>query len=39
MAKKAISYLLVVFIGLVVALNYQIFVFPNSFAPAGLNGC
>lgn len=38
MAKKAISYLLVVFIGLIVALNYQIFVFPNSFAPAGLNG-
>ena len=38
MAKKAVSYLFIVFIGLVMALNYQLFVFPNSFAPAGING-
>ena len=38
MVKKVISYLMVVFIALMMALNYQLFVFPNSFAPAGLNG-
>ena len=38
MAKKAVSYLIAVLVGLVMALNYQLFVFPNSFAPAGLNG-
>jgi len=38
MAKKVISYLMVVLIALMMALNYQLFVFPNSFAPAGLNG-
>lgn len=36
--KKVISYLMVVLIALIMALNYQLFVFPNSFAPAGLNG-
>ena len=36
--KKVVSYLMVVFIALAMALNYQLFVFPNSFAPAGLNG-
>ena len=36
--KKAVSYLIVVLVALVMALNYQLFVFPNSFAPAGLNG-
>ena len=36
--KKVVSYLIVVFIALAMALNYQLFVFPNSFAPAGLNG-
>ena len=36
--KKMVSYLMVVFVGFVMALNYQLFVFPNSFAPAGLNG-
>lgn len=36
--KKAVSYLIVAAIALVMALNYQLFVFPNSFAPAGLNG-
>ena len=38
MGKKIISYLMVVLIALMMALNYQLFVFPNSFAPAGLNG-
>lgn len=36
--KIAASYALVVLIALMMALNYQLFVFPNSFAPAGLNG-
>ena len=36
--KKVVSYLMVVFIALAMALNYQLFVFPNSFAPAGVNG-
>ena len=38
MVKKVISYLMVILIALMMALNYQLFVFPNSFAPAGLNG-
>ena len=38
MLKKTVSYLMVVLIALMMALNYQLFVFPNSFAPAGLNG-
>ena len=38
MAKKVVSYLFVIALGLVLALNYQFFVFPNNFAPAGLNG-
>lgn len=36
--KKVVSYLMVLLIALIMALNYQLFVFPNSFAPAGLNG-
>ena len=36
--KKAMSYLIVIMVALMMALNYHIFVFPNSFAPAGLNG-
>jgi len=36
--KKIISYLMVIVIALMMAVNYQIFVFPNQFAPAGLNG-
>ena len=36
--KKLVSYGMVVMIALMMALNYQLFVFPNSFAPAGLNG-
>ena len=38
MTKKLVSYLFIVVLGLVLALNYQLFVFPNNFAPAGLNG-
>ena len=38
MAKKIVSYIMVVLIALMMALNYQLFVFPNSFAPAGVNG-
>jgi len=36
--KKIVSYSIVILIALMMALNYQLFVFPNSFAPAGLNG-
>lgn len=36
--KKALTYLVIALIAVVGALNYQLFVFPNSFAPAGLNG-
>ena len=36
--KKVISYLMVILAAFVITLNYQIFVFPNRFAPAGLNG-
>ena len=38
MTKKAVSYLFIVLLGLVLALDYQLFVFPNDFAPSGLNG-
>ena len=36
--KIAASYVIVVLVALMVAINYQLFVFPNQFAPAGLNG-
>ena len=36
--KKAITYLAIILMALACALNYQLFVFPNKFAPAGLNG-
>ena len=36
--KVALTYLLIIGTAFVCALNYQLFVFPNSFAPAGLNG-
>ncbi len=32
------SYIIVILIALMMAVNYQLFVFPNRFAPAGLNG-
>lgn len=36
--KKFFTYLVVAAVAFVCALNYQMFVFPNRFAPAGLNG-
>ena len=36
--KRPMTYLVIVCLALFCALNYQIFVFPNRFAPAGLNG-
>ena len=36
--KIAASYIIVILIALMMAVNYQMFVFPNRFAPAGLNG-
>ena len=36
--KIVLSYLIVILIALMMAFNYQLFVFPNRFAPAGLNG-
>ena len=36
--RIATSYIIVLLVALVMAVNYQLFVFPNSFAPAGVNG-
>ena len=36
--NKYLTYAVIVGIALIAALNYEIFVFPNKFAPAGLNG-
>ncbi len=36
--KKILTYLVIVVIALVSAVNYELFIFPNNFAPAGLNG-
>ena len=36
--KKGMTYLVIILAACVGALNYQLFVFPNTFAPAGLNG-
>ena len=37
-AKKILTYFVIMFIAVICALNYELFVFPNRFAPAGLNG-
>ena len=37
-AKKVWTYLVIAAVALVAAVNYELFVFPNQFAPAGLNG-
>jgi len=37
-AKKVLTYGVIMAIATVCALNYQLFVFPNKFAPSGLNG-
>ncbi len=36
--KKAWTYLVIAVVALVAAVNYELFVFPNQFAPSGLNG-
>ena len=36
--KKTWTYLVIVGIAVMAAFNYELFVFPNKFAPAGLNG-
>ena len=36
--KKSLTYLVICGIALLEAVNYQLFVFPNQFAPSGLNG-
>ena len=38
MQRKLLTYLVIIALALLCALNYQLFVFPNRFAPAGLNG-
>ena len=37
-ARKDFTYLIIAGLAFLSALNYQLFVFPNNFAPAGLNG-
>ena len=37
-AKKLLTFAVIVILALICAVNYQLFVFPNRFAPAGLNG-
>ena len=37
-AKKIWTYLVIAFVALAASLNYELFVFPNQFAPSGLNG-
>lgn len=36
--KILASYIIVLGVALVMAINYQLFIFPNRFAPAGVNG-
>ena len=36
--KKVWTYLVIAFIALLASVNYELFVFPNQFAPSGLNG-
>ena len=36
--KKVWTYLVIVFIALLASVNYELFVFPNQFAPSGING-
>ena len=37
-SKKLLTYLVIGAVAVMAALNYQLFVFPNKFAPSGLNG-
>lgn len=36
--KKLLTWVVIIGLALACALNYQLFIFPNRFAPAGLNG-
>ena len=36
--RKLLTVAVIIFLALICAVNYQLFVFPNRFAPAGLNG-
>ena len=38
MIRKIRTYCVIVILALISALNYELFVFPNQFAPSGLNG-
>lgn len=36
--RKVWTYLVIAFIALVASVNYELFIFPNQFAPSGING-
>lgn len=36
--KKVWTYLVIIFVALIASINYELFVFPNQFAPSGING-
>lgn len=36
--RKILTYLVIAGVGMIGALNYELFVFPNQFAPSGVNG-
>ena len=36
--KKAWTYLVIAAVALVASVNYELFIFPNQFAPSGVNG-
>ena len=36
--KKAWTYLVIALVALIASVNYELFVFPNQFAPSGVNG-
>ena len=37
-AKKVWTYLVIAAVAMVASVNYELFVFPNQFAPSGVNG-
>jgi len=37
-AKKVLTYVVIMAVAVICALNYELFVFPNRFAPSGING-
>ena len=36
--KKTLTYVVIIAVALISAVNYELFVFPNQFAPSGVNG-